>query len=105
MLKRNCYYYPEDNGLEVFDEVETGEYCNFDTTVVWRHKETGKLYWAHDSGCSCPTPFECYTSIRDLNELTEDTLYNFTQHLVNQRYITQTDINECMNKVKSYLKK
>jgi hypothetical protein len=28
--------------------------------VLWRHLDTGKLFWATDSGCSCPTPFEGY---------------------------------------------
>lgn len=55
----NIYYNPEQFGLEVVGEVEwSDENYQFDTTVVWRDKETGVIYYASDSGCSCPTPFE-----------------------------------------------
>lgn len=30
----------------------------FDTVRAWRHKSTGAVVIAHDSGCSCPMPFE-----------------------------------------------
>jgi hypothetical protein len=35
----------------------TGGY-EFDELRVVRSKETGNLFYATDSGCSCPTPFE-----------------------------------------------
>jgi len=52
---RNIYSATEKFGLETVGEVEfsSGAY-EFDTTVVWRDKETGSLYVASDSGCSCP---------------------------------------------------
>ena len=65
----NIYYNPEEFGLEVVGEVSAGEGYNFDYTVVWKEKESGKLYWARDSGCSCPTPFGDYDSIDMLNPL------------------------------------
>lgn len=30
----------------------------FDMTCVYRQKSTGRLFYAEDSGCSCPTPFQ-----------------------------------------------
>jgi hypothetical protein len=30
----------------------------FHQLVVLKHEPTGRLFYAEDSGCSCPTPFE-----------------------------------------------
>lgn len=52
----NLYSSPEKFGLV---EVEWSDGCyQFDLTVVWRDTQTGALYFADDSGCSCPVPFE-----------------------------------------------
>lgn len=60
----DVYNQPEKFNLEPVAEIDYSDknYC-FDTRVVWKHKETGKLYTARDSGCSCPSPFEGYTSL------------------------------------------
>lgn len=100
---KNCYYHPEVHGLSVFDEVETAGSYEFDTTVVWEDAE-GNLYWAHDSGCSCPTPFESYTSISDLNKLDSDSLHSFDEHLKNQYRITPSQYNNLITKVRLHLK-
>ena len=34
----------------------------FDMFVVWQHLN-GRVYWAADSGCSCPSPFRYYSSL------------------------------------------
>lgn len=67
----NVYYSPEEFGLEVVGEIEfsDGDY-QFDTRVIWKHS-SGKLYTARDSGCSCPSPFEEYNKLEDLDELTD----------------------------------
>ncbi len=53
----NFYYHPESDGLTTVGEVQWGEPCyDFDITAVWRDGDT--FYWADDSGCSCPVPFE-----------------------------------------------
>ncbi|WP_190822018.1 DUF7574 domain-containing protein [Saccharopolyspora pogona] len=60
----DLYYNPENFGLRTIGEVEWSEPCySFDLTVVWYHAESGKYYWASDSGCSCPSPFEYYNSL------------------------------------------
>lgn len=58
----NIYSDPEHFGLEVFGTIDAapGSY-EFDYLVVWREKATGQLWWASDSGCSCPTPFEDFS--------------------------------------------
>jgi hypothetical protein len=63
----DVYYQPE-----AFDLVPVAELAltepdySFDIVMVWRHTPTGELYWAQDSGCSCPSPFEDYTSLDKL---------------------------------------
>jgi hypothetical protein len=71
----NVYYSPEKWGFEVVAEVEysDGDY-QFDTRVVWRDRTTGTLYTARDSGCSCPTPFEDFMTLADLEVLNYEDL-------------------------------
>lgn len=53
------YYSPEKFGLRTIGEVQWGPSCyDFDLTAVWQDVTTGALYYADDSGCSCPSPFE-----------------------------------------------
>ncbi len=62
----NPFYYPEKLDLTQVAMIDfsDGNY-QFDYRVVWRHK-SGKLYTARDSGCSCPSPFENYSKLKDL---------------------------------------
>jgi hypothetical protein len=64
------YYNPEKHGLEIVGECDwsSGSY-EFDLAVIWRDKD-GQLYYAEDSGCSCPSPFEGIRSIDDLEKVT-----------------------------------
>ncbi len=72
----NVYETPEKYGLKVVAELEFSDLSYvFDTRVVWRHEETGILYTARDAGCSCPSPFEEYNTLADLEQLASlDTL-------------------------------
>lgn len=92
MQGENVYYNPEAFGLTPIGEVEfsSGSY-EFDTLVLWR-SEQGTVYYAHDSGCSCPTPFDGYTALTDLDVLptikalddfyrTEDDCDDRSQHM------------------------
>lgn len=66
----NPYYHPEQLDLEVVAEHKySTESYEYDMRVVWRHKPTGVLYTARDSGCSCPTPFDDFTSLDRLDRL------------------------------------
>lgn len=68
-MDADYYYNPEAFGLEVVATVDwdAGSY-EFDYTVVWYHKASGKYYYADDSGCSCPSPFEAFTA-EDLSDM------------------------------------
>jgi len=62
----NIYYSPDEYGVHVFGEVDLAEpYYSFDLLVVWRDASRS-FYFATDSGCSCPAPFENVRSVEDL---------------------------------------
>jgi hypothetical protein len=69
----NPYYNPEKYGLEVVGDIEWSDaFYQFDMTVVWFHPESKKYYIAHDSGCSCPSPFEAINELAEIEEVTID---------------------------------
>jgi hypothetical protein len=68
----DIYYKPESHGLKIFAELDEDDLSyEFDMIVVWQRLSDKKLFWARDSGCSCPSPFENFASIEDLNILPE----------------------------------
>lgn len=67
MSMSSPYYTPENWGLTLVGEVEwRDESYEFDLTVVWHHKDTGRFFVESDSGCSCPVPFEGISKLADL---------------------------------------
>lgn len=57
-MSMNLYYDPEKFGLKVLGDIDWSDgYYQFDQTVIWQD-EQGQMYYADDSGCSCPSPFE-----------------------------------------------
>lgn len=78
----DVYYQPDSFGLEIVAEVEWSPPCyDFDLTVIWVDGND-TYYWASDSGCSCPTPFEDYTS---LDSLESGTKWDAMRYLTDQR--------------------
>ncbi|SRR6266498_856505 len=66
----DLYSQPEAFGLRVIGELNDPEACySFRDLVVWQHEETGMIYYATDSGCSCPSPFEDFTSLDKATEV------------------------------------
>ncbi len=68
---KNIYYHPEKFDLEIVDMIEDEPDYDFDMFVVWKDKE-GNLYYAEDSGCSCPSPFENINSVEQLDRIDEN---------------------------------
>jgi len=65
------YNQPERFGLTVVGDIEwDNESCQFNMTMVWTDAD-GYVYWADDSGCSCPSPFEDVTTLADLSKGTK----------------------------------
>lgn len=64
----NVYYDPEKFGLTTVASIDFSDGCyQFDYLVVWKDAE-GRLFYAEDSGCSCPMPFE-YVGMPDLTRV------------------------------------
>lgn len=75
MYGKDVYNSPAEHGLEIVGDIEwDDEAYSFNMTAVWRDPQTGQLYWADDSGCSCPSPFEDVRSRADLTAGTTDEL-------------------------------
>lgn len=66
-MSDSVYYQAEKFGLVQLGELELSEpNYSFDLFVMWHHPESGRYYWAWDSGCSCPQPFGAYGGLSDL---------------------------------------
>lgn len=61
----NLYSNPGDYGLTLIADVDFGESYDFDIFALFRNDD-GAWFMAHDSGCSCPSPFEDYHSADDI---------------------------------------
>lgn len=79
-MQLNIYYHPEKFSLEPVAELETGRSYEFETTVVWK-RDDGKFFWAQDSGCSCPTPFEGMGFGSDVESLNLNTFDEFKKQV------------------------
>lgn len=91
----NVYDKPEAYGLKIVAEVAPNMAWEFDILAFWQDKRTGELYTASDSGCSCPSPLEDYTS-RDQLEgpITKNRAYELMQEFAGQfdkRYSSSYD--------------
>jgi hypothetical protein len=65
----NPYFCPQAHGLEIlhsFDDPQAS--YSFDMFVVWKHVD-GRLFYATDSGCSCPSPFEGHAGPETLTQI------------------------------------
>lgn len=67
----DVYYQPEEFGLTPVTQIEwDSESWQFNLTAVWVDQH-GQFYIAHDSGCSCPSPFEWITSLDQLEKVSK----------------------------------
>ena len=75
----DVYMQAEKFGLSIVGELDDpfADY-SFVMLVVWQH-EDGRLFYATDSGCSCPSPFEDFHSIDSLTEITDESWEAFEE--------------------------
>lgn len=103
---RNIYSNPENCGLKLLGGLYEDLCYEFNDLIVLKHKESGKLFWATDSGCSCPTPFEGYTfndeRDNDLNRLNKSTFPSFKK-AVDAFPTGALERRNLLNKVKKHL--
>jgi hypothetical protein len=102
-FNNNPYYSPELCGLEIFTSIDTAGSYEFDIFVIWKKLDDNTLWYAQDSGCSCPTPFEDFNSLSDLTPITEETWHGFKEALKNHYNIELSVILDITQKVKIYL--
>lgn len=75
----NVYRNPAAFGLEIIMEADIGESYSFNRMVIFSDLQTGDLYFAQDSGCSCPSPFEDLISRSDLTRVSPENMEAFEQ--------------------------
>lgn len=101
---KNPYYRPQEMGLEPIAEIDysSGNY-EFDLRVVWRHAESGELYTARDSGCSCPSPFESFNKLEKLSIVSMEDLEDEFREELNHRYkyVSPGDIAAFRDKIRA----
>lgn len=69
LFTNDIYYNPEEFGVETIGSINLREPdYSFDILLVQRDLLTGKFYVNFDSGCSCPSPFEGFTTKESLGE-------------------------------------
>jgi hypothetical protein len=98
----NIYYHPEELGLTFIDEIDLGEQYEFDIHVVFKDGD-GKLYYAHDSGCSCPVPFEGYHGLQDLDIITKDNIESFESTIKGLDRITMAERMQFIDNIRKHL--
>ena len=89
--KPDVYYNAESFGLTRVDEIDLSDgFYQFDIVCVW--KDAGaKHYWAEDSGCSCPLPFEDYTTIEKTTPLDNDHDFEELKKIIDEENSWRTD--------------
>ena len=102
----NVYYHPEKHGLSILEEIEHSDgYYEYDTQLFLKHQD-GRVFFAEDSGCSCPTPFESYEGIESLERVTLENFEEFEKRVLGHKYSTASaaDLRTFLGKVKTALK-
>ena len=100
----DIYYQPQNYGLRILDTIEDDSLSyEFDMLVVWQEIESDRLYWARDSGCSCPSPFEGCNAVSDLNYIHDGTIEAFEAAVNALGYGSLTEKGDLIRKVKTAL--
>lgn len=91
----DLYNQPEKFGLTQIGCLDDPEASySFDYLIVWKH-EDGRVFYAEDSGCSCPSPFEDFTKLEDATEVTDANWAEFQHsvetHCLRKRYNYDTN--------------
>lgn len=101
--EENLYYYPEKSGFELVASGELSEPSySFDTVIVLKRLSDNTFWAAHDSGCSCPTPFEDryfpgdFTQIKNWREI-KDFIAEYQYDSYDSSYSTDQIVEDTKN--------
>jgi len=95
----DVYHSPEKFGLELIATVDHGASYEFDIFAVWtdnnkdNNPDGQKVYYATDSGCSCPSPFENYDSMETLTRVSN---LAYLRENLKSWGADQTEIRNCL---------
>jgi hypothetical protein len=106
-MSANPYYNPELCGLTQVATLNQPDLdYQYNMMIVVMHVATGRLFFAQDSGCSCPTPFEEFRfDGPDDTDMEEITLANFDnfQRAAGEFPVLQDERDEAIDSVKKLL--
>lgn len=96
----NIYHYPEKWGLKQVAMIDysDGSY-QFSYRIVWECLYTGRLFTKHDSGCSCPTPFEMVQSFSDLEDYSYEYVRREALERAREANYGGDDVNDFLRKL------
>lgn len=100
----NPYYNPKDCGLKLIATLDRSEGSyKFDYLCIWEKDKA--FYYAFDSGCSCPTPFENYHHLADFTYLGdinyfEKEVYGWYRRHGNHSVTSKKDIKNLISKLR-----
>ena len=94
----NPYHHPEKFDLTLIHTLDERLSYEFNMLLVWEHKD-GRLFWAADSGCSCPDPFEDYSTLESLNPITQQTFFEFEKAVTDFDVVAMSDRVEVLKSV------
>lgn len=104
----NVYSEPENCGLKIVAAVEADMSYEFDIMVCFQCVKTGSLWLAHDSGCSCPIPFEDVKSFASFSPLREErAIERFVDQYTKSDYVEYkpAEVAEFRRKCRAALRK
>jgi hypothetical protein len=95
----------DDDSFEFVGSIDPGMPYQFDTLMVLQDKTTGHLYYAQDSGCSCPQPFARFTTLSSLTRIFKTKLREFEEVVLGYRGVRVEDRMELIQDVRAKLGK
>ena len=99
-MSENIYYNPEKFDLTLVVYHDEDGCRGFDIHVAFKHKD-GSLYYTHDSGCSCPTPFED-VRFQDLEPINKGNFKEFCDSIMSMDW-AMSDRIKFLQKVRAEL--
>jgi len=83
------YYNPEQFGLTIVASEDIAGSYEFDMLIVWKDINED-YYYATDSGCSCPIPFEDVSGVQDITRIEAHSFESFESEAKN--YLSPDEI-------------